>query len=102
MRVPECVMRDAADAGLLARGPHWQISPARLDRALMRAQLQKDRPDLAQVVSHERLAAIEPQRLDLLPQLHARELRVVLHKRWISSLNGSSFDGRSGTENAGG
>ena len=51
-----------------------------IDRPLMRAQPQEHRADLAQVVINDRLAAIEPQRLDLLPHPHARELRVVLQQ----------------------
>ena len=51
-----------------------------IDRPLMRAQLHEHRADLAQVVIHDRLAAIEPQRLDLLPHPHPREPRVVLQQ----------------------
>ena len=51
-----------------------------IDRPLMRAQLQEDRTDLAQIVINDRLAAIKPQRLDLLPHPHARQLRVVLQQ----------------------
>ena len=46
----------------------------------MRPELQEHGPDLAQVIVDDRLAAIEPQRLDLLPDSHPRQLRVVLQQ----------------------
>jgi hypothetical protein len=62
---------------------------------------QEQRPHLAQIIVDDRLAAHEAQRLDQLAHPHARQRGSSLSSRWISSLNGPSFDGRSGQRNPG-
>jgi hypothetical protein len=46
----------------------------------MRPELEEHGPDFAQVVVDDRLAAIEPQRLDLLTNTDTAQLRVVLQQ----------------------
>jgi hypothetical protein len=73
-----------------------------IDGALKGALGQKQRAHLAQVVIDDRLAADKAERLDQLPDPDARQLRVLAKQPWISSLNGSSLDGRSGQRKPGG
>ena len=62
----------------------------------MRPPPQKQRPDLTQLVIRDRLAAVEPQRLDLLTHTHARKLRIVLEQPVDLILDGCSFDATAG------
>lgn len=64
--------------------------------ALIRAGTQEQRTDLAQIIIDDRLAATKPQRFDHLPDPHPPSFGSTRNNRWISSLNGSSFDGRDG------
>jgi hypothetical protein len=73
-----------------------------MDRALMRPRPDEQPAHLAQVVVDDRLAAVEPQQLDQLPDTDTGQPRITLQQPWISSLNGSSFDGRPGHLNVGG
>ena len=61
-----------------------QIPLADLPRAingpLVRARRQEQRADLTQVVIDDRLGAIEPERLDQLPDPDPRELRIILQQ----------------------
>ena len=64
-----------------------------IDRALKRPRRRrKQRPHLAQVVIEDRLAARIAQRRDQLTDPLPGQLGVHPSSRWISSLNGSSFD----------
>jgi hypothetical protein len=69
-----------------------------IDRPLKRPGRIKQRPHLAQIVIDDRVAAIEPQRLDQLPDPLPVSFASALSSRWISSLNGSSFDPAAGRE----
>lgn len=57
---------------------------------------------LPQVVIDDRLPAIEPKRPDQLTNPHPRQRWVPAQQLMDLSLNGSSFDGRSGQRNPGG
>ena len=69
-----------------------------IDRALKRPGRIKQRPHLAQVAIDDRLAAIEPQRRDELPDPLPGQLRVGLQQPVDLDLNGSSFDPAAGRE----
>ena len=73
---------------------NWQTSPGPIDRPLKRPRRRREqRPHLAQIVIDDRLAAIEAQRRDQLADALARAASDPRSSsRWISSLNGSSFD----------
>jgi hypothetical protein len=78
-RTPQLTVTDRHRQRRLPQIPLTDLARP-IHRPLMRAQLHEDRADLAQIVIHDRLAAIKPQRLDLLTHPHTRELRIVLQQ----------------------
>ena len=70
--------------------------PRPIDRPLERAPRQEQRPHLAQIVIHDRLAAIKAQGSISSRTRTPGSFGSSRSSSWISSLNGSSFDGRAG------
>ena len=92
------------DRELLAGLPQVELAdlPGPIDRPLKRPRCRrKQRPDLAQIVIDDRLAAIEAQRRDQLTDTLARQPRIGFSSRWTSSLNGSSFDAADAADSGG-
>jgi hypothetical protein len=83
-----------ADRDLIAGLPQVELAdlPGPVDRALKGARRTQQRPHLAQVVIDDGLAASKAKRCDQLPDPLTGNRRSFPSSRWISSLNGSSFD----------
>jgi hypothetical protein len=62
-----------------------------IDPALKGPRWPKQRAHVAQIVIDDRLAARKSQRQDQLADPLPQERRIILSRRWISSLNGSSL-----------
>jgi len=74
-RPPHLPTADRDQPGWLPQIPLADL-PRPIDSPLMRPQPQKHRPHLAQIVIDYRLAAVEPERLDQLPNTHPGQPRV--------------------------